>query len=119
MVRQRGGSIINMSSVVGAHGNAGQTNYSASKAGMIGLAKSVAKELGSRNIRANCVAPGFIDSRMTQQLPEPVRKEWIKNIPLRRAGTVDDIANACLFLASDLSGYVSGQVIFVDGGMTM
>lgn len=119
MVKQRGGSIINMSSIVGAHGNAGQTNYSASKAGMIGLAKSVAKELGSRNVRANCVAPGFIESKMTQQLSEAVRDEWLKNIPLRRAGTVDDIADACLFLACDLSSYISGQVIFVDGGMTM
>ncbi len=119
MMRQKSGSIINMSSVVGVSGNAGQSNYSASKAGMIGLAKSVAKELGSRGIRANAIAPGFIITDMTGQLSEEVRNEWAKQIPLRRGGTPDDVANAALFLASDLSSYVSGQVIHVCGGMNM
>ncbi len=119
MLRQRGGSIINMSSVVGVHGNAGQCNYSASTAGMIGLAKSIAQELGPKGVRANAVAPGFIETAMTAQLPEEVRKDWMKKIPLRRGGQVEDIANVCLFLASDMSSYVSGQVIQVDGGMNM
>ncbi|MDO5664174.1 MAG: 3-oxoacyl-[acyl-carrier-protein] reductase [Bacteroidia bacterium] len=119
MMRQKSGSIINMSSVVGVSGNAGQSNYSASKAGMIGLAKSVAKEFGSRGIRANAIAPGFIITDMTGQLSEEVRNEWAKQIPLRRGGTPDDVANATLFLASDLSSYVSGQVIHVCGGMNM
>ena len=117
MMKQRAGSIINMSSVVGVHGNAGQANYSASKAGMIGLAKSVAQELGSRGIRAN--APGFIITDMTAQLSDEVRAEWCKKIPLRRGGTVEDVANIATFLASDMSSYVSGQVIQVDGGMNM
>lgn len=117
MMRQRGGSIINMSSVVGVHGNAGQANYSASKAGMIGLAKSMAQELGPRGIRANAIAPGFIITEMTAQLPDGVKEEWNKKIPLRRGGTAEDVANVCVFLASDLSAYVSGQVIQVDGAM--
>lgn len=119
MMKQRAGNIINMSSVVGVHGNAGQSNYSASKAGMIGLAKSVAQELGSRGIRANAIAPGFIITDMTAKLPEEVREEWNKKIPLRRGGTTEDVANVATFLASDLSAYVSGQVIQVDGGMNM
>ncbi|MBO7607486.1 MAG: 3-oxoacyl-[acyl-carrier-protein] reductase [Paludibacteraceae bacterium] len=119
MMRQRGGSIINMSSVVGVSGNAGQCNYSASKAGMIGLAKSTAKELGSRGIRANCIAPGFILTDMTMQLSEEVRKQWTDTIPLRRGGTPEDVANVATFLASDLSSYVSGQVIHCCGGMNM
>jgi 3-oxoacyl-[acyl-carrier protein] reductase len=117
MMKQKTGSIINMSSVVGVHGNAGQANYSASKAGMIGLAKSIAKELGSRGIRANAIAPGFIATEMTHQLSEEVRAEWAKQIPLRRAGTPEDVANTALYLASDLSSYITGQVIQVDGGM--
>lgn len=117
MMRQRGGSIINMSSVVGVSGNAGQSNYSASKAGLIGLAKSVAKEMGPKGIRANCIAPGFIISDMTAKLPEEVRNQWVQQIPLRRGGTPEDIANVALFLASDLSSYVSGQVINVCGAM--
>ena len=119
MMKQRAGNIINMSSVVGVHGNAGQSNYSASKAGMIGLAKSVAQELGSRGIRANAIAPGFIITDMTAKLPEEVREEWNKKIPLRRGGTTEDVANVATFLASDFSAYVSGQVIQVDGGMNM
>lgn len=119
MMRQKSGSIINMSSVVGVSGNAGQANYSASKAGMIGLAKSMAKELGSRGIRVNAIAPGFIITEMTGQLSEEVRNEWAKQIPLRRGGTPEDVANTTLFLASDLSSYVSGQVIHVCGGMNM
>lgn len=119
MSRQRGGSIINMSSVVGVSGNAGQCNYSASKAGMIGLAKSIAKEMGSRGIRANCIAPGFIITEMTAKLSEDVREQWAKAIPLRRGGTPEDVANVALFLASDLSSYVSGQVIHCCGGMNM
>ena len=119
MLRQRSGSIINMASVVGVHGNAGQCNYAASKAGLIALAKSIGQELGSRGIRANAIAPGFIETAMTAQLPEDIRKEWIKKIPLRRGGQVEDIANVATFLASDLSSYVSGQVIQVDGGMNM
>ena len=119
MMKQKNGSIINMSSVVGVSGNAGQANYSASKAGMIGLAKSVAKELGSRSIRANAIAPGFIITEMTGALPDKVREEWEKQIPLRRGGTPEDVANVALFLASDLSSYVSGQVIPVCGGMNM
>ena len=119
MMRQRGGSIINMASVVGVHGNAGQANYAASKAGLIALAKSVGREMGPKGIRANAIAPGFIDTAMTQQLSDKVREEWVSKIPLRRGGTVDDIANCAVFLASDMSSYISGQVIQVDGGMNM
>lgn len=119
MMRQRGGSIINMASVVGVHGNAGQSNYAASKAGLIALAKSIAQEVGSRGIRANAIAPGFIETAMTAALPDDVRTEWVKKIPLRRGGQVDDIANVATFLASDMSSYVTGQVIQVDGGMNM
>ena len=117
MLKQRYGSIINMSSVVGVKGNAGQTNYAASKAGIIGFSKSVALELGSRNIRCNVVAPGFIETEMTAKLDENVVNEWRKGIPLKRGGTPLDIANACLWLASDMSSYVTGQVINIDGGM--
>jgi 3-oxoacyl-[acyl-carrier protein] reductase len=117
MLKQRFGSIINMSSVVGVGGNAGQSNYSASKAGLIGFTKSIAQELGSRSIRCNAIAPGFIETEMTAKLPDNVREEWIQKIPLRRAGTPDDVADITLFLASDLSSYVSGQVINVCGGM--
>ena len=117
MMKQKNGSIINMASVVGVSGNAGQANYSASKAGLIGLAKCIAKELGSRGIRANASAPGFIITDMTAQLSQEVRDEWAQKIPLRRGGTPEDVANAALFLASDLSGYVSGQTIHVCGGM--
>ena len=117
MARQRCGSIINMSSVVGVSGNAGQCNYSASKAGLIGLAKSIAKEMGPRGIRANCIAPGFIISDMTNALSEEVRDAWVKQIPLRRGGTPEDVANVAVFLASDLSSYVSGQVIHCCGAM--
>lgn len=117
MSRQKGGSIINMSSVVGVSGNAGQCNYSASKAGLIGLAKSIAKEMGPRGIRANCIAPGFIISDMTAALHEDVREAWVKSIPLRRGGTPEDVAKVALFLASDLSSYVSGQVINCCGAM--
>lgn len=119
MMRRRGGSIINMASVVGVHGNAGQANYAASKAGMIALAKSVAQEMGPKGIRANAIAPGFIETAMTAALPDSVREEWVKKIPLRRGGTPDDVADVAVFLASNLSSYVSGQVIQVDGGMNM
>ena len=119
MMRQRGGSIINMSSVVGVHGNAGQANYAASKAGMIAIAKSVAQEMGPKGIRANVLAPGFIETDMTSALPDEIREEWKKKIPLRRAGQTEDVANAALYLASNLSSYVTGQVIQVDGGMNM
>ena len=119
MSKQRKGSIINMSSVVGVHGNAGQCNYSASKAGMIGLAKSIAQEMGKRGIRANAIAPGFIITAMTDQLSDEVKKAWCDKIPLHRGGTPEDIADVALFLASDLSSYVTGQVIQVDGGMNM
>ena len=119
MMRQKSGSIINMSSVVGVHGNAGQCNYSASKAGMIGLAKSIGQEVGPRGIRANAVAPGFIITDMTAKLPEEIKADWMKKIPLRRGGTPEDIANVCTFLASDMSSYVNGQVISICGGMMM
>ena len=119
MMRRRGGSIINMAAVVGVHGNAGQANYAASKAGMIALAKSVAQEMGPKGIRANAIAPGFIETAMTEALPDSVREEWKKKIPLRRGGTPDDVADVAVFLASNLSSYVSGQVIQVDGGMNM
>lgn len=119
MMRQRSGSIINMASVVGVHGNAGQANYAASKAGLIALAKSIAQEVGSRGIRANAIAPGFIETAMTAALPDNIRAEWVHKIPLRRGGQVEDIANVATFLASDLSSYVTGQVIQVDGGMNM
>ena len=119
MMRQKGGSIINMASVVGVHGNAGQCNYSASKAGMIALAKSIAQEMGAKGIRANAIAPGFIETAMTAALSDDIRAEWCKKIPLRRGGTPEDVANVALFLASDLSAYVSGQVIQIDGGMNM
>ncbi len=117
MLKNRAGSIINMSSVVGVKGNAGQSNYAASKAGVIGFSKSVALELGSRNIRCNAVAPGFIETEMTAKLSEEVVQGWRENIPLKRGGTTQDVANTCLFLASDMSTYVTGQVINVDGGM--
>src|SRR5574344_446550 len=119
MMRQKAGSIINMASVVGVHGNAGQSNYAASKAGLIALAKSVAEEMGSRGIRANAIAPGFIETAMTAALSDDVRKEWMKAIPLRRGGKPEDIADVATFLASDMSSYISGQVIQVDGGMNM
>ena len=117
MARQKGGSIINMASIAGQTGNPGQVNYSASKAGLIALAKSVAKEMGPRGIRANSIAPGFIISEMTDALPQAVKDEYLKMIPLKSGGTVEDIANTALYLASDLSAYVSGQVIAVNGGM--
>lgn len=119
MMRQKTGSIINMSSVVGVSGNAGQANYSASKAGMIGLAKSIAKELGSRGVRANAIAPGFIITEMTGQLSDEVKAKWAETIPMRRGGTPEDVANTALYLASDLSAYVTGQVVHVCGGMNM
>ena len=117
MLKQRKGSIINMSSVVGVKGNAGQANYAASKAGMIGFTKSIALELGSRNIRCNAIAPGFIETEMTDKLDEKVVQGWRDGIPLKRGGQPEDVANACLFLASDLSAYITGQVLNVDGGM--
>ena len=116
-LKQRHGSLIHMSSVVGVKGNAGQANYAASKAGIIGFSKSVALELGSRNIRSNVVAPGFIETEMTDQLSEDVVRGWRDGIPLKRGGTPEDVANACVFLASDLSNYITGQVLQVDGGM--
>lgn len=119
MARQRGGSIINMSSVVGVNGNAGQCNYSASKAGMIGLTKSIAKEMGARGIRANCIAPGFIATDMTAKLSADTRDQILKGIPLRREGTGEDVANVALFLASELSSYVTGQVVHCCGGMSI
>lgn len=119
MLKQQFGSIINMSSVVGVSGNAGQANYAASKAGMIGFTQSVAKELGSRNIRCNAIAPGFIITEMTNKLSEEVKTEWATKIPLKRGGTPEDVANACVFFASDLSAYVTGQVLTVCGGMNI
>lgn len=116
-LKQRKGSLIHMSSVVGVKGNAGQANYAASKAGIIGFSKSIALELGSRNIRSNVIAPGFIETEMTASLPEDVVEGWRNGIPLKRGGTPEDIANACVFLASDLSNYITGQVLNVDGGM--
>ena len=119
MMKQRSGSIINISSIVGLNGNAGQCNYSASKAGIIGFTRSIAKELGSRNIRCNAVAPGFIETPMTKQLPDDVRKDWMTKIPLRRGGLDTDVAHVSLFLASDLASYVTGQVISCDGGLAI
>ncbi len=119
MMKQRKGAIINMASVVGVHGNAGQANYASSKAGLIALAKSVAQEMGPKGIRANAIAPGFIETAMTAALPEKVREEWKKKIPLRRGGTPEDIAEVATFLASDMSSYVTGQVIQIDSGMNM
>ena len=119
MMKQRAGSIINISSIVGLNGNAGQCNYAASKAGIIGFTRSIAKELGSRGIRCNAVAPGFIETPMTRQLPEDVRKDWMTRIPLRRGGLDTDVAHVSLFLASDLAGYVTGQVISCDGGLAI
>jgi len=116
-LKQRNGSIINISSIVGVKGNAGQANYAASKAGMIGFTKSIALELGSRNIRANAIAPGFIETEMTDKLDQEVVEQWRSGIPLKRGGTPEDVANACLFFASDLSSYITGQVLLVDGGM--
>lgn len=117
MIKQRSGSIINMSSVVGIEGNGGQSNYSASKAGIIGFTKSIAQELGSRNIRCNAIAPGYIETEMTARLPQEFRDKWIQDIPMKRAGTPDDVANLALFLASDLSSYINGQEITVCGGL--
>lgn len=119
LMKNRSGSIINITSIVGITGNAGQANYAASKAGMIGLTKSIAKELGSRNVRCNAIAPGFIETEMTEALSEEVRESWVATIPLKRGGTPEEVANACLFLASDLSSYVTGQTINVCGGMVM
>jgi len=117
MIKQRFGSIINMSSIVGVEGNGGQSNYAASKAGIIGFSKSVAQELGSRNIRCNAIAPGFIDTEMTAKLPQEYIDKWADDIPMKRAGTPDEVANLALFLASDLSSYITGQVITVCGGL--
>lgn len=117
MLKQRSGSIINISSIVGISGNAGQTNYSASKAGIIGFTKSIAKEIGSRNIRCNAIAPGFIDTLMTEKLPEDVKQKWIEQIGLKRMGTIEDVARCAVFFASELSAYVTGQVLVCDGGM--
>ncbi len=119
MLKERNGSIINITSVVGLMGNAGQANYAASKAGILGFTKSVAKELGSRNVRCNAVAPGFIETEMTGELNEEQLKAWLENIPLKRAGKGNDIANACVFLASDMASYITGQTLTVDGGMVM
>jgi 3-oxoacyl-[acyl-carrier protein] reductase len=119
MLKARTGSIINMSSVVGVNGNAGQSNYSASKAGILGFTKSIAKELGARNVRCNAIAPGFIITDMTGKLPENVKEEWIKSIPLKRGGLPEDVANVALFLASDLSSYMTGQTLQVCGGMSV
>ena len=119
MLKAKSGSIINVGSVVGVNGNAGQANYAASKAGIYGFTKSVAKELGSRNIRSNAIAPGFIATEMTEVLDEKVVAEWVKNIPLQRAGQPEDVANLCVFLGSDQSSYITGQVINVCGGMVM
>jgi 3-oxoacyl-[acyl-carrier protein] reductase len=119
LMKAGGGSIINMSSIVGITGNAGQANYAASKAGIIGFTKSIAKELGSRNIRSNAIAPGFIETEMTGELNEKALEDWLKNIPLKRAGGGEDVANACVFLASDMSKYITGQTLQVDGGMLM
>ena len=117
LLKQRSGSIINMSSIIGVKGNAGQANYAASKAGMIGFTKSIALELGSRNIRCNAIAPGFIETEMTEKLDEKVVQEWRDGIPLKRGGSPEDIANVCMFLASDLSSYITGQVLHVNGGL--
>ena len=117
MMKQRSGSIINMSSIVGLKGNAGQSNYAASKSGIIGFSKSVALELGSRNVRSNVIAPGFIETEMTGKLDETIVQNWRDSIPLKRGGTPKDIANACVFLASDMSSYITGQTLSVDGGM--
>ena len=117
MLKQRSGSIINMSSVVGIKGNAGQSNYSASKAGIIGFSKSIALELGSRNIRCNVIAPGFIETEMTEKLDEKIIENWINSIPLKRGGTPEDVAKACVWLGSDMSTYVTGQVLNIDGGL--
>jgi len=116
-LKQRSGSIINISSIVGLKGNPGQSNYAASKAGMIGFSKSIALELGSRNIRSNVIAPGFIETEMTSELSEDIVSKWIEGIPLKRGGKPEDVANLCLFLSSDLSSFITGQVINVDGGM--
>jgi 3-oxoacyl-[acyl-carrier protein] reductase len=118
-LKNKAGSIINMTSIVGITGNAGQVNYAASKAGLIGFTKSVAKELGSRNVRCNAIAPGFIETEMTAELKEEVRTAWIDTIPLKRGGTTEDVANLCLFLASDMSTYITGQTINICGGMAM